>query len=303
MTDLAGRTVVITGAASGIGRRIALLAADRGATVVGWDLNQAGLDALVDELQTRIPGRAHGYQVNVADKDAVAAAGRVVLDEVGPVDVVVNNAGVVSGALISDLTDNQIERTFDVNVLALFWVTRAFLPQMMKRGSGHVVTVASAAGLLGVVRQTDYSASKHAAVGFDESLRVEMRRYAPGVKTTLVCPFYINTGMFDVAKSRVPFLLPILDEGAVAKGIVNAIEKNRARLVLPSTVGLVPLLRALPVSVFDVVMDVLGINKSMDEFAGRRPKDESGPATLTSGETSSDAVPAAAALSAARAGR
>jgi len=166
-----------------------------------------------------------------------------------------------------------------------------------------VVTVASAAGLLGVVRQTDYSASKHAAVGFDESLRVEMRRYAPGVKTTLVCPFYVNTGMFDGAKSRVPFLLPILDEGTVAKGIVNAIEKNRARLVLPSTVGLVPLLRALPVSVFDVVMDVLGINKSMDEFAGRRPMDESGPATLTSGETSSDAVPEAAALAAARAGR
>lgn len=285
MTNLAGSTVVITGAASGIGRRVALLAAERGATVVGWDLSQPGLDALVAEIERRSPGRAHGYRVNVADKDAVAKAGRTVLAEVGPVDVVINNAGVVSGALINDLTDEQIERTFDVNVLALYWVTRAFLPQMMGRGHGHVATVASAAGLLGVVRQTDYSASKHAAVGFDESLRVEMRRYAPGVKTTLVCPFYINTGMFEGASSRIPFLLPILDETQVAKDIVSAIEKNKQRLVLPSTVGLVPLLRALPVPLFDRVMDVLGINKSMDEFLGRRHEDESGVAGVASGET------------------
>lgn len=294
MTDLAGRTVVITGAASGIGRRVALLAADRGATVVGWDLSQPGLDRLVSELETRIPGRAYGYRVNVADKDAVAAAGRTVLDEVGPVDVVVNNAGVISGALINDLTDEQIQRTFDVNVLALYWVTRAFLPQMMERGRGHVVTIASAAGLLGVVRQTDYSASKHAAVGFDESLRVEMRRYAPGVRTTLVCPFYINTGMFDGATSRIPFLLPILDEQKVAKDIVNAVEKNKRRLVLPTTVGLVPILRALPVPLFDRVMDLLGINKSMDEFAGRPPEQESAPAAVASGETSDEAVKQAA---------
>jgi len=285
VTKLAGSTVVITGAASGIGRRVALLAAERGATVVGWDLSQPGLDALVAEIERRSPGRAHGYWVNVADKDAVAKAGRAVLAEVGPVDVVINNAGVVSGALINDLTDEQIERTFDVNVLALYWVTRAFLPQMMGRGHGHVATVASAAGLLGVVRQTDYSASKHAAVGFDESLRVEMRRYAPGVKTTLVCPFYINTGMFEGASSRIPFLLPILDETQVAKDIVSAIEKNKQRLVLPSTVGLVPLLRALPVPLFDRVMDVLGINKSMDEFLGRRHEDESGVAGVASGET------------------
>ena len=125
-----------------------------------------------------------------------AAAGS---DEVGPVDVLVNNAGVISGQLLSELTDEAIERTLAVNTLALFWCTRAFLPAMVERRRGHVVTLASAAGLVGVVRQTDYSASKHAAVGFAESLRFELRRYAPEVHTTLVCPFYINTGMFDGA--------------------------------------------------------------------------------------------------------
>ncbi len=268
MTALAGSTILVTGAASGLGAHLAREAAARGARVVGWDRDGDRLAAVVEQWRRVAPGSA-GYTVDVTDREAVAEAGSRVLAEVGPVDILVNNAGVVSGRLLSDLSEAAIERTFGVNTLGLFWCTKAFLPGMIERRRGHVVTLASAAGLVGVVRQTDYSASKHAAIGFAESLRFELRRYAPEVKTTIVCPFYINTGMFDGAKSRVPWLLPILDEPKVIAKMIRAIEHDRRQLLMPPAVALLPVLRVLPVPLFDRLMDLLGVNSSMDDFVGR----------------------------------
>jgi all-trans-retinol dehydrogenase (NAD+) len=142
---------------------------------------------------------------------------------------------------------------------------------MIERGSGHVVTVASAAGLIGVPKQTDYGASKHAAVGFDESLRMELRRTAPGVMTTVVCPSYIDTGMFSGVTTRFPLLLPILKEEKVANAIVRAIQMNRRQVMMPFMVRTMPLMRLLPVPAFDWVADFLGIARAMDEFVGRGP--------------------------------
>jgi all-trans-retinol dehydrogenase (NAD+) len=212
----------------------------------------------------------------------VDTAARQLLSETGEVDVLVNNAGIVTGAPLLDLSDEMIEATFRVNVLPLYWVTKAFLPQMVARQRGHVVTVASAAGLLGVPRQTDYSASKHAAVGFDESLRVELARLAPSIQTTVVCPFYIDTGMFAGARTRFPRLLPVLRPEDVARQIARAIERDRRRLIMPPLVRLVPALRVLPVPVFDKVMDFFGVNVSMDTFVGR-PGD--GTSKVKSGKT------------------
>ena len=118
----------------------------------------------------------------------------------------------VSGKRFLDCSDDEIRRTMAVNTMAHFWTVKAFLPEMIARDSGHVVTVASAAGTIGVSRLADYCASKFAAVGFDESLRVELGQIAPGVVTTVICPFFITTGMFDGVRTRVPWLLPILDE-------------------------------------------------------------------------------------------
>ena len=122
----------------------------------------------------------------------------------------------MSGKDFLELPDDKIEATFDINVLSLFWTGKAFLPSMIQRNRGHIVTIASASGLIGVARLADYASSKWAAVGFDESLRAELSKVAPGVMTTVVCPFYINTGMFRGVRSRFPFLLPILEEDDVA---------------------------------------------------------------------------------------
>ena len=269
MTDVRDRIALVTGGASGIGRLLALELARRGAVPVVWDVDEERLAATVDELGRRSSERARGYTCDVRDPDAVRSTAERVRREVGDPMILVNNAGVVSGARLLELPDEAIRRTFDVNALALFWVTKAFLPAMVDAGHGHITTVASAAGLVGVARQTDYSASKHAAVGFDESLRAELRRIAPRIRTTVVCPYYVDTGMFDGVRTRVPFLLPILQQDDVALRIADAITKDRRVVVLPPIVRLIPALRLLPPAAFDWIMDLFGVNVSMDHFAGR----------------------------------
>jgi all-trans-retinol dehydrogenase (NAD+) len=178
-----------------------------------WDIDEARLQSTTEEIRAMSGGRCSGYLCDVSDAHAVRNTADQVLSDVSEVDVLVNNAGIVTGAPFLELPDERIETTFRVNVFPLYWVTKAFLPGMVARGRGHVVTIASAAGLVGVARQTDYSASKHAAVGFDESLRVELARLAPAIRTTVVCPFYIDTGMFEGVRTRFKRLLPILRAG------------------------------------------------------------------------------------------
>ena len=265
MSDIAGRHVLITGGASGIGRLMALQLAARGARLTLWDINREALDRVVGE----IGAQARGLICDVAERERVYASAAESTAAGGPVDILINNAGIVSGADFVKLSDAKIEATFAINVLALFWTCKAFLPAMIERNRGHIVTIASASALVGVARLADYSASKWAAMGLDESLRAELRTRAPGVMTTVVCPYYIDTGMFRGVRSRFPMLLPILNEGDVAGRIVRAIETDRRRLVMPWLCHFVPLLRVLPVGLFDAITDFLGVNVSMKEFTGR----------------------------------
>ena len=266
MTELNG-DVVITGAASGLGRRMALGVARRGGALSLWDVDRAGLEAVVAEV-AGLGGRAQPVVCDVSDRSAVYAAAQG-LDE--PTDVLINNAGVVSGKSLLEIPDERIQKSLEVNTLSLFWTIKAFLPGMIERNRGHIVTIASAGGLIGVPRLTDYCASKFAAVGLDESLRVELKKRAPGVRTTVVCPYYIDTGMFAGAKTRFSFLLPILKEEKVSEKILRAVERNRAQLHMPPLVYTIPLLRLLPVSWFDAIARLMGISASMDEFVGRNP--------------------------------
>jgi all-trans-retinol dehydrogenase (NAD+) len=270
VTEISGKNVVITGGASGMGRLFALKTARQGATVVIYDLDAGTINDVVEEIK-EITGRdAHGFVCDVSDREAVYRTADEVQDLVGPVDVLFNNAGVVSGRRLMEIPDEKIEAVMNVNVLALYWVTKSFLPDMLARNSGHIVTMASAAGLLGVDRQTDYAASKSAAIGFTRSLRVELKQTGhTGVKTTIVEPFFVNTGMFDGVKTRFPRILPILDQDYVTDRVIEAVRRNKQDLKMPPIVNLVPGLQLLPVNIFDWIMDFLGVNDSMDEFRGR----------------------------------
>lgn len=268
MSEVAGRNVLITGAASGIGRLMALKAAAKGANLVLWDIDETGLAKLVAEIRAN-SGKAFSYRCDVSRHQDVYRVAEQVRTDVGMVDVLINNAGVISGKPLLECSDEQIRRTMDVNTMAHFWTVRAFLPDMIRASRGHIVTIASAGGIIGVSRMVDYCASKFAAFGFDEALRMEIRKNRWRVKTTVVCPFYINTGMFAGVRSRFPWLLPILDEDLVAERIIHAIQFNKKRLLLPLTVYSVWLLRLLPVMLFDWIATFLGLNTSMDDFRGR----------------------------------
>lgn len=262
-----GKRVLITGGAAGLGQLMARLIAAQGGELVLWDVNETGLAATSADLNSA-GHKCTTYVVDVSSAEKVKAAGERVLKELGPVDILINNAGVISGKFLLELSDRDILRTFGVNTLALFWTTRAFLPAMIERKRGHVVTIASAAGLVATVKQTDYAASKHAAVGFDESLRCELRHLGhQDILTTVVCPYYIATGMFDGAKASSP-LLPVANPSRVAQQVVDAISKGRRRLFLPPVVAGAYLGRVLNTSLFDAAVRLLGVNRSMDDFKG-----------------------------------
>jgi len=263
------RIALVTGGAGGLGYTICTKLDEKGYRVV---LTHSPGNTSIKETLADLKSKGHdftAYPVDVADYDSCQRCVAQVQKDIGPIDILINNAGVVSGKALLEASEEEIERTFDVNVLALFWTTRAFLPAMLERKSGHIVTIASAAGIAGTSRLIDYCASKHAAVGFDEALRLELRRQGSKVLTTVVCPFYISTGMFEGVKTRFPLLLPILDPDRVADRIIDAIRKNRRRVLLPRFVYTTWLARILPIPAFDAIMEFFGINKSMDEFTGR----------------------------------
>ncbi len=136
----------------------------------------------------------------------------------------INNAGIVNGKkLLANEDYKMIEKTIAVNTTSHHYTVKEFLPEMMRKNEGHIVSIASMAGHFGVNGLVDYCASKFGAVGFNESLRLELRSSRSKVKTTCICPFYINTGMFDGVKSKFPILLPILEESYAARRIVNAV--------------------------------------------------------------------------------
>jgi all-trans-retinol dehydrogenase (NAD+) len=242
--------------------------AERGARVVIWDLNQGALNqAETEAAEKNLSIRA--MICDVSNREDVYRRAESLIREIGPVDILINNAGVVSGRPMLETPDDLIEKTMRVNSHALFWTAKAFLPKMIERNSGHIVTIASAAGLIGVRGLADYCASKFAAYGFNESVRMELRRIKSRVRTTVVCPFFIDTGMFSGVKTRFPLLLPILKSSYAAKKIVSAVLKNKEQLIMPRFANTLFVLRLFPPALVDMAADFFGINHAMDEFKGR----------------------------------
>ena len=115
--------------------------------------------------------------------------------------MLINNAGIVSGKTTLELTEPMVKKTFDVNTISHLWTIKEFLPEMIAKKKGHIVSIASLAGLVSMPRLGDYCASKFGAVAIDEAVRLELKKngHYGYIKTTCICPYFINTGMFDGA--------------------------------------------------------------------------------------------------------
>ena len=274
MKSVSDDCVVITGGASGIGKLMAQRFVQLGTRkIVLIDLNQQALEAASKELQAAASPQQQ-IAVFTADLSTEAAASAVmakVQAQVGTVTILINNAGIVTGKNIIDAPAKLMSLTMKVNIEAHFWTVKAVLPKMMEANHGHIITIASSAGMIGVPGLGDYCASKHASFGFDESVRLELRKNNKfGVKTTVVCPFFIKTGLFEGAKSRWPRLLPLLEPEYAADKIMRAIRCNQSVLLMPLAIHLTPIVRALtPVAVFDEVCSWFGVLETMEDFKGR----------------------------------
>jgi len=268
-----GENILITGGGSGIGRIMARKLANLGATIITLDVNEKGNDETVRMIR-KDGNKAYGFVCNLSNKDEIYSVAKAVKTQVGDISILINNAGIVSGTSILDTPDDKIERTFNVNVLAHFWTIKSFLPEMINNKKGHIVTIASLAGHSGTNKLVDYCSSKFANVGMDEALKAEL--YVQGVssfiKTTVVCPYYISTGMFAGVQSKV---VPILEPEFVAEETVKAILMNKPVLILPwwCTI-LVTLKSVLQTDPYIKLAQTFGFNCSMDQFSGRQNKIE-----------------------------
>lgn len=274
MSKFAAKNVLITGGASGIGRIMGRMALERGAaTLIIWDVNRTNLDLVLAEFATI--GAVRGYIVDIADTQAVAECYERVKRDVGRVDILINNAGIVtSNSTFDRLSIDEILRTMTINATAQMVVARQVLPDMIARNEGHICNIASAAGLIANPRMSVYAASKWAVVGWSDSLRIELHEAGSAVRVTTVTPYFINTGMFDGVRSRI---LPVLDPEYASRTIIRAIERNTdfkciIRMVVPLSMHFVRLMQGLlPTRLFDYLFGrVFGIFHTMDNFTGRK---------------------------------
>lgn len=268
MRDLNGKRALITGGASGIGRHVAERLVPEGAEMVLVDLNEQMLNEALEDIES-LGGKVSGYRLDITDTDSIFRLRDRIHQELGPIDVLINNAGVVFGGAFLDVPFEKHVRTYRVNVEGMVAMTYAFLPDLLSRPRGHVVNIASAAGLLGVPWGTSYSSSKWAVIGFSESLRLEleMTRH-DSVKVTTVCPSYVSTGLFEGA--RPPKMTSMLTPEALAQEIVQGLKHDDLYVLTPWLVRLTPFLKGvLPTRLFDVVAWTLGATSSMAHWRGR----------------------------------
>uniref|UniRef100_A0A0N4ZSI9 Short-chain dehydrogenase/reductase family 16C member 6 n=1 Tax=Parastrongyloides trichosuri TaxID=131310 RepID=A0A0N4ZSI9_PARTI len=266
--------VLITGAGSGIGRLMAKEFGKLKAKIVIWDINEKGAKETVEMLKKNNV-KCWSYKVDVSKKEEIYEAANKVKKEIGDVDILINNAGIVTGKKIFDCDDNLMELTMAVNTTSHFFTTKAFLPTMLKNNHGHIVSIASLAGKFGITGLVDYCASKFGAVGFSEALSEELLALnKDNVHVTTICPYYIDTKMFDGVITKSPTLLPILEPEYVVDKIMEAILTNTDYLYLPKFSYLANVLNALiPVKAMRVLSNYFGINATMDHFTGRKKVD------------------------------
>jgi len=259
--ELSGRVVLITGGARGIGRSTAATLVAAGARVVIGDLDLA----LTERAAKELGGGTVARQLDVTDHAAFTAVIDDVEATVGPLDALVNNAGVMSVRPFVEDTFESAYRQFSVNVFALMHGTREAIKRMQPRGAGHVINVASMGGVVAMPGAAAYCASKHAVVGFCEALRWELA--GTGIDLTYVLPALVNTELAaDVKRTRAANMIEPED---VAAAIVGALKSPKLAVFVPKSLG--PVTRygvLMPAKLGDKLMTASGSDHLLFDSLG-----------------------------------
>ncbi len=282
-----GNNVLITGGASGIGSIMGRMALEQGAsTLIIWDVNEVNIAATKKKYARY--GSVLGYKVDVSDHEAVMSAYAQTVRDCGRVDILINCAGIVtSNSTFDHLTVDEITRTMNINAIAPMYVTLACLPDMLRRNHGHICNITSAGGMLSNPRMSVYSASKWAAIGWSDSMRIELEERKSKVHVTTVAPYYINTGMFDGVQSRI---FPILKPEKVAASVLKSIARDKRFNGIPWGFHFIRFFQGImPTSWFDTIFgEWFGIYHTMDNFTGRKKNEDHGKPAINPVDRKSD---------------
>jgi short-subunit dehydrogenase len=260
---LQDKRVLITGGGGGLGRALAKRFSDAGAYVIVADLHSGAAEAVARDLK-----HAAAHRLDVTDAaDVRSVRDRVAAD--GPIDVLVNNAGVVFGGPFATVPLELHTQTVAVNLNGVLTVTHAFFNDLLTRPEAHVVNVASASAFIPLPYGASYAASKWAILGFTESLRDELRLLGHRhVGVTSVCPSYVDTGLF--AGAVPPRLTRWLTADEVAEATVRAVLRNRPTVLLPRRIRFLFTIGALlPRDSWRRLLRRLGVTTSMTGWHGR----------------------------------
>ncbi|KAF7872631.1 hypothetical protein EAF04_003549 [Stromatinia cepivora] len=232
--------VLIAGGAGGIGGQVVKLLAEKGITVVVLD---------VIPMSFETTSNVHYYKCDITSPSTISTVASRIRSEVGNPTVLINNAGVARGKSILDSTEKDVRFTFDVNTISHYFTAKEFVPYMVSKNHGMIVTIASLAAYITVPNMTDYASSKAAALSFHEGLTAELltKYHAPRVRTILINQGYTKTTLFQGYKNDSTFLLPTLEVDTVAEEIVKKILKGKsAQGIYPGFGVSLTWLRALP---------------------------------------------------------
>lgn len=236
---LTNKVVVITGATSGLGRELAHQLAKQGAKVIVTGRDKQRLASTLEQLDAISAGH-QGFYMDVQSSDSVHNTFSAILSAYGTVDILINNAGYGKFLDIDELDIAEYETMMNTNYLGLIRCTKEVLPIMKKQKAGHIVNIASLAGLIGNAKSTAYASTKHAVLGFTNSLRMELRD--SGIIVSAVNPGPIRTPFFDIADKSGRYVKNVeklmLEPEAVAKHIIRLLIKKKPELNLPRAAGL-----------------------------------------------------------------
>jgi len=267
--DWGDQVIVVTGGASGMGALLANTLAVRHCTVIVLDVNP------IETENTNITL----IKCDVSKWDQVQAAAKEIKEEFGDPTVLVNNAGVMQGKFLLDLSPEDVQQSFNVNVIAHFNTIRAFLPAMLKEKKGHIITMSSVMGFVGCAQASDYCATKAALLSLHDSLRQELdtKYAAPHIRTTIVTPGLVRTPMtstIDTLSKGSPlpqwlheFLFPPLPPHTVVKDIIAAIDTQESRdVTTPFLVHGARVMGSLPYWARDTAQWLSGANYSLNGY-------------------------------------
>jgi NAD(P)-dependent dehydrogenase (short-subunit alcohol dehydrogenase family) len=254
--SLSGKVVAITGGARGIGKTTAAALVRKGARIAIGDLDLP----LAEQTAAELGGSTIAVALDVTDRDSLTAFLDETERQLGPLDVMVNNAGIMPVTLLPDERDDSIRRQLDINVYGVIVGTQLALERMAPRRTGHIVNVASSAGKAGVPGIATYSGTKHAVVGFTEAIRAEQRE--SGIEFSLVMPVTVNTALTEgVSDTRG---VKKVEPEQVADEIVEALEVGRFDVFVPRLLKLTIALGGLmPRRVREAVGRLMGVDRIM----------------------------------------